>query len=59
VALMMNQTQRMWREKRVAGTLLMDVKSAFNNVNKSSWAEGWRLGIELDLIRWTGRFMSE
>ena len=51
---------RAWREKRVAGTLLMDVKSAFNNVNKSLLGRRMEtLEIEPDLIRWTHSFMSE
>ena len=44
----------------MAGTLLMDVKSAFNNVNKSLLGRRMEtLEIEPDLIRWTHSFMSE
>jgi len=60
VALLMNRTQRAWREKRVPGTLLMDVKSAFNNVNKAHLGRRMEtLGIEPDLIRWAQSFMSD
>ena len=34
VAILINRTQKAWNEKKVAGTLFMDVKSAFNNVSK-------------------------
>jgi len=60
VALLMNRTQRAWTEKRVAGTLLMDVKSAFNNVNKAHLGRRMEtLGIVLDLIRGAQSFMSD
>jgi len=60
VAVLMNRTQLAWEEKRVVGGLFMDVKSAFNNVSRAylgKWMEA--LGVESDLIRWTGRFMSD
>jgi len=34
VAILMNRTQQAWKKEQVAGALFMDVKSAFNNVNK-------------------------
>ena len=34
VAILMNRTQKAWNEKKVAGALFMDVKSAFNNMSK-------------------------
>lgn len=50
----------MWREKWVAATQLMDIKSAFNNVNKILLGRRMlTLRIELDLIRWTQSIMSE
>jgi len=37
----------------VAGTLLIDVKSAFNNINKAHLGRRMEtLGIKPDLIRW-------
>jgi len=55
----MNRTQQAWAAK-VAGALFMDVKSAFNNVNKTHLGKRMQaLGIEPDLIRWTGSFMSD
>jgi len=60
VAVLMNRTQQAWQEKRVAGALFMDVKSAFNNVSKAHLGKRMEaLGVELDLIRWTGSFMSD
>jgi len=48
----MNRTQQAWAGKKVAGTLFMDVKSAFNNINKSNLGTRMQvLGIEPDLIR--------
>ena len=60
VAVLINCTQRAWTAKRVAGVLFMDVKSAFNNVSKAHLGRRMEaLGIEPDLIRWTGSFMSD
>jgi len=54
VAVLMNRTQQTWAVKKVAGTLFIDVKSAFNNVNKSHLGKCMQvLEIEPDLIRWT------
>jgi len=40
--------------------LFMDVKSAFNNVSKVHLGRRMEaLGIEADLVRWTGSFMSD
>ena len=56
----MNRTQHTWAAKKVAGALFKDVKSAFNNVNKAHLGKRMQdLGIEPDLIRWTGSFMSD
>ena len=56
----MNRTQQAWKEKRVAGALFMDVKSAFNNVSKVHLGKRMEaLGVEPDLVRWTGSFMSD
>jgi len=55
----MNRTQQEWDNKRVAGALFMDVKSAFNNVSKAHLGRRMEaLGLEPDLIRWTTSFMS-
>jgi len=44
----------------VSGALFMDVKSAFNNVSKVHLGKRMEaLGVEPDLIRWTGSFMSD
>ena len=60
VAVLMNRTQQAWKEKKVAGALLMDVKSAFNNVSRPVLSRRLTdLGIEPDLVRWTDSFMSD
>ena len=60
VAVLMNRTQLAWGRKQMAGVLFMDVKSAFNNANKTHLGKCMQvLGIEPDLIRWTGSFMSD
>jgi len=60
VAVLINRTQQAWQEKRVAGALFMDVKSAFNNVSKAHLGKRMEaLGVEPDLIRWAGSFMSD
>ena len=60
VAIMMNRTQQVWEQKKIAGVLFMDVKSAFNNVDKTFLGKQMEeLGLEADLIRWTMSFMSD
>jgi len=60
VAILMNRTQQAWKKKRVAGALFMDVKSAFNNINKTVLGKRMEeLGVEADLIRWTMSFMTD
>jgi len=55
----MNRTQQTWGEKKIAGALFMDVKSAFNNVNKVLLGKRMEaLELEPDLIRWTHNFMT-
>jgi len=60
VTILMNRTQKAWAGKKVAGALFMDVKSAFNNVDKTILGQRMEvLGLEADLIRWTMSFMSD
>jgi len=55
----MNQTQRAWEKKKIAGALFMDVKPAFNNVGKTILGKRMEeLGVEAVLIRWTMSFMT-
>jgi hypothetical protein len=52
VAVLMNGTEQAWQEKRIAGVVLMDVKSAFNNVSKTHLGKRMEaLELEPDLIR--------
>jgi len=52
VAILMNCTQKAWSERKVTGALFVDVKSAFNNVNKALLGKRMEeLGLEADLIR--------
>jgi hypothetical protein len=54
----MNQGQQAWRRKKVAGALLMDVKSALNNVSKTHLGRRMEeTELEPDLMRWTHSFM--
>jgi len=56
--LLMNRTEQAWERKNVAGTLLMDVQAAFNNTDSQLLGKRMEaLGIQQDLIRWTGSFM--
>jgi len=59
VAIMMNRTQKSWSEGKVAGALLMDVKSALNNVSRIHLGKRMTaLGIKPDLIRWMMSFIA-
>ena len=56
----MNRTQKAWEKRQVTGALFMDVKSAFNNVNKALLGKRMEeLGVEADLIHWTMSFMTD
>ena len=59
-AILMNRTQQAWEQRKIVGALFMDVKSAFNNVDKMFLGKRMEeLGMEADLIRWTMSFMSD
>jgi hypothetical protein len=56
----MNRTPQSWAEKRTAGALFRDVKSAFNNVSKAYLGRRMEaLELEPDLVRWTSSFMTD
>jgi len=60
VAVLVNRTQQAWQGKKVAGALMIDVKSALNNVSRPVLSRRlMELEIELDLVRWTDSFMSD
>jgi len=60
VAALTNRTQQAWGEKKVAGALSMDAKSAFSNMSNAHLGRRIdALEVEPDLIRWTGSFMSD
>ena len=42
VAVLISDTHRAWSRKRIAGVLLMDVKSAFNSVSQSIACYSWK-----------------
>ena len=59
VAVLMNRTEQAWGTKKMAGPLLMDVQSAFNNTSRELLAKRLEeLGVEADLVRWTISFMT-
>jgi len=47
VAVLISDAERAWSQKRIAGALLMDVKSALNNVSRGH------------LVRWIESFVSD
>jgi hypothetical protein len=60
VAVLMNRTQQEWERKKIAGAVFMDVKSAFNNVNKEHLGKRMEaLELEPYLIRWIHSFMTD
>ena len=60
VAVLINETHQAWKRRAVAGALLMDVRSAFNNVSRSHLASQMnRVGIDPQLIRWSLSFMED
>jgi len=60
VAVLISDAQQAWNQKNVAGALLMDVKSAFNNVSRGHLVGRMMTpGVESDLIRWTESLVSD
>jgi len=60
VAILISDAQKAWSRKNVAGALLMDVKSAFNNVSRGHLiGRMMALGVGSDLVRWTESFVSD
>ena len=59
VVVLINRTEQAWGRGKVAGTLLMDVQSAFDDTSKGLLAKRLKeLGVESDLIQWTVSFMA-
>ena len=49
-----------WKHKRIAGTLLLDIKGAYPNVDRRMLLKRLiELGILGDLIRWVDSFMTD
>jgi len=60
VAVMLNRARTAWGERKIAGALLMDVKSAFNNVARGHLVRRLEsMGIEPDMCRWVESFMTD
>src|SRR6267378_4077628 len=60
VACLIQEVHEAWGEKRLAGTLLMDVKGAFPNTNPSRLIQCMvEVGIDGDLVSWVASFLSE
>jgi hypothetical protein len=60
VVVLMNRTQLAWRAKKIAGVLLMDVKSAFNNVSTTHLGKRMQvLEVVPNLIRWMDSCMTD
>lgn len=57
VTIMVNNIYKIWGEKRIAASLLIDVKGAFDYVFRVTPAQRMRqLGIDNDLIGWSQSF---
>lgn len=60
VARVTQQIQMAWADGKLADMLLMDVKGAFHHVSKNGLMQKIEmLGVNRDLIMWTGSFLSE
>lgn len=59
-AIMVNNVHKIWGEKKITASLLMDVKGAFNYVSRVKLARQMRqLRIDNDLIGWTQSFLTD
>jgi len=60
VAVMLNRARTAWGERKIAGALLMYVKSAFNSVARGHLVRRLEsMGIEPDICRWVESFMTD
>ena len=59
-AVMIHKVHGIWKDKQIAGALLMDVKGAFDYVSRTKLVQRMRdLGIDDDLIGWTKSFLTD
>jgi hypothetical protein len=60
VAIAIQSAQEAWAGRRIAGTLLMDVKEGFDHVSQTQLRSRInKLGINPNLTKWTSSFMSD
>ena len=60
VAILVQKVQDIWNNRQIAGTLLMDVKGAFDHVSRAKLAQRMAdLGIDDNLIGWTQSFLTD
>ena len=60
VVILVHTVQEKWKEKKLAATLFMDVKGAFDHVSKGQFLT-WmiELRVDSDLVTWTGSFLTD
>ena len=59
-AILVQKVQEIWKNRQIAGALLMDVKGAFDHVSRAQLAQRMAdLGIDDDLIGWTQSFLTD
>lgn len=57
---MVDSVHKIWEEKKIAGSLLMDVEAAFDHVSRLKRAQQMRqLGVDNELIDWTQSFLTD
>ena len=57
---MLKRARTAWGERKIAGALLMDVESAFNNAARGHPVRRLEsMGIEPDMCRWVESFMTD
>ena len=57
---MINNIHRIWEEKKIAASFLIDVKEVFDNVSRVKLGQQMRqLGVNKDLIGWTQSVLTD
>ena len=57
---MLNLARTAWGERKIAGVLLMDAKSGFNNIARGHLVRRLEsMGIEPDICRWVESSMTD
>ena len=60
LVMLVDTVERVWKEKKVVGALILDIKGAFNYINRKRLLELLReLGLPANIIVWVASFLTD